>query len=40
MQLECTKSSLERHRYEFMLTLGPMRLRNVTVSPVNPIVLF
>ena len=27
-------------RYEFMLTLAPLRLRNVTGSPVNPIALF
>ena len=30
----------ERDRYEFMLTLAPLRLRNVTGSPVNPIALF
>ena len=24
-------------RYEFMLGMGPLRLRNVTESPVNPI---
>ena len=30
----------ERNRYEFMLTLAPLRLRNVTGSPVNPIALF
>ena len=30
----------QRNRYEFMLTLGPLRLRNVTGSPVNPIALF
>ncbi len=30
----------ERSRYEFMLTLAPLRLRNVTGSPVNPIALF
>lgn len=29
-----------RNRYEFMLTLAPLRLRNVTGSPVNPIALF
>ena len=30
----------QRDRYEFMLTLAPLRLRNVTGSPVNPIALF
>ena len=30
----------QRNRYEFMLTLAPLRLRNVTGSPVNPIALF
>lgn len=29
-----------RGRYEFMLTLAPLRLRNVTGSPVNPIAMF
>ncbi len=29
-----------RDRHEFMLTLAPLRLRNVTGSPVNPIALF
>ncbi|MFQ6029972.1 MAG: cyclase family protein [Dehalococcoidia bacterium] len=30
----------QRNRYEFMLTLGPLRLQKVTGSPVNPIALF
>ncbi len=30
----------QRNRYTFMLTLGPLRLQNVTGSPVNPIALF
>ena len=30
----------ERNRYEFMLTMGPLKLRNVTGSPVNPIAIF
>ena len=30
----------ERGRYEFMLTMGPLRLRNVTGSPINPIAVF
>ena len=29
-----------RGRYEFMLAMGPLRLRNVTGSPVNPIAVF
>ena len=30
----------QRIRYEFMLAMGPLPLRNVTGSPVNPIALF
>lgn len=30
----------ERNRYEFMLAMGPLKLRNVTGSPVNPIAIF
>ena len=30
----------ECNRYEFMLTLALLGLRNVTDSPVNPIALF
>ena len=30
----------QRDRYEFMLAMGPLRLRNVTGSPVNPIAVF
>ena len=30
----------QRDRYEFMLTIGPLKLRNVTGSPVNPIAIF
>jgi kynurenine formamidase len=37
---ELAQACQERNRYEFMLTLGPLRLRNVTGSPVNPIALF
>jgi kynurenine formamidase len=29
-----------RRRWEFLLTVAPLRLRNVTGSPVNPIALF
>ena len=37
---ELAKACAERNRYEFMLTLAPLRLRNVTGSPVSPIALF
>lgn len=37
---ELAAACRERNRYEFMLTLAPLRLRNVTGSPVNPIALF
>jgi kynurenine formamidase len=30
----------QRQRYAFMLNMGPLRLRRVTGSPVNPIALF
>ena len=30
----------QRGRYEFMLAMGPLRLRNVTGSPINPIAIF
>jgi hypothetical protein len=30
----------QRERYAFMLNMGPLRLRHVTGSPVNPIALF
>lgn len=29
-----------RNRYEFLLAMGPLRLRNVTGCPVNPIAVF
>jgi len=29
-----------RRRWEFLLTVAPLRLKNVTGSPVNPIALF
>ena len=37
---ELSQACAQRNRYQFMLTLGPLRLRNVTGSPVNPIALF
>ena len=30
----------ERNRWEFMLSIGPLRLHNTTGSPVNPIAIF
>ena len=30
----------ERNRWEFMLSIGPLRLHNTTGSPVNPIAVF
>jgi len=39
--LEQLADACRRHnRYEFMLNLGPLVLRNVTGSPVNPIAIF
>ncbi len=37
---QLAEACLQRGRYDFMLTLAPLRLRNVTGSPVNPIALF
>ena len=37
---ELATACQERNRWEFMLSIGPLRLRNVTGSPVNPIALF
>jgi len=37
---ELAQACEQRQRYEFLLTLGPLRLRNVTGCPVNPIALF
>jgi kynurenine formamidase len=41
MNLEdVAQACAERNRWEFLLTVAPLRLRNVTGSPVNPIALF
>jgi kynurenine formamidase len=41
MNLEdVARACAERGRWEFLLTIAPLRLRNVTGSPVNPIALF
>ena len=37
---ELAEACSQKNRYEFMLTLAPLRLRNVTGSPVSPIALF
>ena len=37
---ELAQACEQRNRYEFMLAMGPLKLRNVTGSPVNPIALF
>ncbi len=37
---EVARACVERGRWEFLLTIAPLRLRNVTGSPVNPIALF
>lgn len=41
MNLEgLARACAERGRWAFLLTLAPLRLRNVTGSPVNPIAMF
>ncbi|MBI2467243.1 MAG: cyclase family protein [Candidatus Rokubacteria bacterium] len=37
---ELAQTCAERSRWEFLLTVAPLRLRNVTGSPVNPIAVF
>ena len=37
---QLAEACLQRDRYDFMLTIGPLKLRNVTGSPVNPIAIF
>ncbi len=37
---ELAQACERRNRYEFMLSMGPLKLRNVTGSPVNPIAIF
>ena len=37
---DLAQACAQRNRYEFMLSLGPLKLRNVTGSPVNPIAIF
>lgn len=37
---ELGRACAERRRWEFLLTIAPLRLKNVTGSPVNPIAVF
>ena len=37
---ELSRACEERNRWEFMLVISPLRLSNVTGSPVNPIAVF
>ena len=37
---ELAQACRERNRWEFMLSIGPLRLHNTTGSPVNPIAIF
>jgi hypothetical protein len=40
-QLEDLAAACERHgRWEFQLTIAPLRFNGVTGSPVNPLALF
>lgn len=34
------RACAERQRWEFLLTIAPLRLRGGTASPINPIALF
>jgi hypothetical protein len=37
---EVAEACRERNRWEFMVSIGPLRLHNTTGSPVNPIAIF
>jgi hypothetical protein len=37
---DVARAAAERSRWEFLLTIAPLRLKNVTGSPVNPIAVF
>ena len=37
---EVSEAAARHNRHEFMLSIGPLRLRHVTGSPVNPIAIF
>jgi hypothetical protein len=38
--VELGRAFAARRRWEFLLTIAPLRLKNVTGSPVNPIAVF
>ena len=37
---DLSEACKERNRWEFMVSIGPLRLHNTTGSPVNPIAIF
>ena len=37
---DLARACAERNRWEFLLTVAPLRLKGVTGSPVNPIAVF
>ena len=37
---DLARTAARRNRWEFLLTIAPLRLKNVTGSPVNPIAVF
>ena len=37
---EVAQACIERNRWEFLVSIGPLRLHNTTGSPVNPIAIF
>jgi len=37
---ELAQACAARQRWEFLLTIAPLRLQNVTGSPVNPLAIF
>jgi kynurenine formamidase len=37
---ELARACAERRRWEFLLTIAPLRLQHTTGSPVNPIAVF
>ena len=37
---ELADAAAERNRWEFMLTIAPLPIRNGTGSPVNPLAVF
>jgi hypothetical protein len=37
---ELAQAAARLNRWEFLMTVAPLRLKNVTGSPVNPIAVF